>query len=391
MLEDSLEKVCVYVGTYSGLKNVGIYLYLMDPCEGSLEFASEFTGIENPSFLAFGRRRRILYAVSTVDGTDGEPGGTINAFSIDARTGELAFLNRQPSGGGQPCHLSVDRTGQFVLVANYSSGSVSVFPIQEDGGLGSPSDLAQHEGFSVHPERQKGPHAHSVILDPFNRYVYVPDLGIDKIMIYRLDLTRGKLTSNSEPWVRVKAGAGPRHIAFHPTGRYAYLINELDSTLTAFAFDGALGILREIQTVPCLPEGFRGRSTGADVHISPSGKYVYGSNRGHDSIVVYAIDAESGQLSYVGHEPTQGRTPRGFAIDPTGTFLLAANQSSDSIVVFRIDQESGRLVSTGHAVRVPAPACVKIMEQSSYPPSSFPSIGTSGQSPRLTQPRWPKP
>jgi 6-phosphogluconolactonase len=246
-------------------------------------------------------------------------------------------------------------------VANYAGGSVSVLPIGEDGRLGELTDLVQHHGSSANPQRQKSPHPHSANLDAANRYLFVPDLGLDKIMIYRIDSPRGKLKPNDEPWARVKAGAGPRHFAFHPKGRYAYVINELDSTVTAFAFDETRGTLKEIQTVPTLPDSFTGNSTCADVHVSPSGKFLYGSNRGHDSIVIFAIDEDTGQLTYVEHEPTQGKTPRNFAIDPTGTFLLAANQNSDTVVTFRIDPVTGRLSPTGHVASVPSPVCLKLV------------------------------
>jgi 6-phosphogluconolactonase len=261
--------------------------------------------------------------------------------------------------------MSVDATGRFVLVANYGSGSVCVLPIGRDGGLGDAADVVQHQGSSVNPRRQQGPHAHSITLDAANRYAFAADLGIDKVMVYRLDTASGKLIPNDPPWAQVKPGAGPRHFDFHPSGKYAYLINELDSTITAFAYDASRGIIREIQTVPTLPADFRGASTCADVHVSPSGKFLYGSNRGHDSIVIFRIDEATGRLSYVGHELTQGKTPRNFAIDPTGTFLLAANQNSDTIVTFRIDQQTGKLTPTGHVAEAPMPVCLKLMPISS--------------------------
>ena len=351
----------VYIGTYTRGKSEGIYVYRMEKSTGAMEFASVTGGVENPSFLAIHPQRSYLYAVSEVGNLAGKPSGAVSAFSIDSKTGGLIYLNHQPSKGAGPCHLSVDQTGQFVLVANYGSGSVAVLPIQSDGRLGEATDFVQHQGSSIDPRRQRGPHAHSIMLDKANRCVFVPDLGLDKIMIYRLDLTQGKLEPNDEPWAKVKAGTGPRHFAFHPSGRYAYVINELDSTLTAFNYDGERGRLREIQTVSTLPDGFSDTSHCADVHISPSGKFIYGSNRGHDSIVIFEIDEATGRLTYAGHEPTQGKTPRNFAIDPTGTFLLAANQSTDNIVTFRIDQQTGKLTATGHTVEVPTPVCLKMI------------------------------
>ncbi|NQT81589.1 lactonase family protein [bacterium] len=359
--KQGVRELFLYVGTYTYGKSEGIYVHRMDLSSGALKFASVAKGVVNPSFLAFGPRRRHLYAVCEVSRLAGKPGGAVSAFRIDPKTGKLTYLNRQASGGAGPCHLSVHKKGNFVFVAHYAGGSVSVLPIQDDGQLGKVSDVVQHQGSSVNPRRQEGPHPHSVNLGPANRYLFVPDLGLDKIMIYGLDMTHGKLKPNEEPWARVKAGAGPRHFAFHPNGRYAYVINELNSTLTAFGYDEKLGRLRELETVPTLPGDFKGRNTCADVHVSPSGRFLYGSNRGHDSIVIFAIEEGTGKLAYVGHEPTQGKTPRNFAIDPTGTFLLAANQNSGTIVTFRIDRPTGRLSATGHVANVPAPVCLKMI------------------------------
>ena len=365
-----MKELLVYVGTYtlpihfgSGFvlegKGEGIYVYRMDQASGALEFGSKMTGVANPSFLALDPGRRFLYAVNELKTFEGKATGTVSAFSVDSETGEVGFLNRKMTHGTDPCYVVVDKTGRHVLVANYMSGSVCVLPVQEDGSLGEATDFIQHHGSSIDPERQEGPHAHSVVLDEVNRYAFVPDLGLDKIMIYRFDSIRGKLEPNDEPWVKVRAGAGPRHFAFHPDGRYAYLINELDSTLVAFAYDEENGTLREIQTVLTLPRDFVGASTCADVHVSPSGRFVYGSNRGHNSIVIFRIDQRTGELTYVGHESTRGETPRNFAIDPTGRFLLVANQDTDTIVMFRIDQQTGRLSPTGYFTKVPTPVCVK--------------------------------
>jgi 6-phosphogluconolactonase len=249
------------------------------------------------------------------------------------------------------------------LVANFMSGSVCVLPVLEDGSLGEASDFIQHHGSSIHPVRQAGPHAHSVTLDEANRFAFVPDLGLDRIMVYRFDPEQGRLKSHAIPWIEMKPGAGPRHVAFHPNGKFAYLINELDSTLVALSYDGGQGTLEALQIVSTLPEDFRGESTCSDVQVSPSGTFVYGSNRGQDSIVIYRVDQQSGRLTYVGHEPTQGRTPRGFGVDPTGRFLLAANQDTDTIVTFRIDPQTGKLLPTGHVTQVPTPVCVKFLSE----------------------------
>jgi len=366
------EELLAYVGTYTlpilfgtGTvlkgKGEGIYVYRMDQVSGALELIFKVTDVANPSYLSFGPEHHFLYAVNELKSFEGNPSGTASAFSVDSETGEPEFLNRKIAHGTDPCHIIVDRTGRNVLVANYMSGSVCVLPIQGDGSLGDATDFVQHHGMSVNPKRQEGPHAHATVLDEANQYAFVPDLGIDKIVIYKFDPHHGKLVPNDQPWVQVRAGAGPRHLVFHPDGGYAYLINELDSTLVAFSYDTENGTLKEIQTVSTLPKDFAGVNNCADVNVSPSGDFVYGSNRGHDSIVIYGIDQRTGKLTYVGHESTQGKTPRNFAIDPTGRFLLVANQDSDTIVTFRIDPQTGKLLSTGHVTNVPTPVCIKMI------------------------------
>jgi 6-phosphogluconolactonase len=256
----------------------------------------------------------------------------------------------------------VDATARYVLVSNYSSGSVCVLPILETGGLGPIVDFVQHEGGSIHPQRQQSPHPHSVNLDRDNRLAYVPDLGLDKVMIYELDLARGKLISyHEQPWARTRSGAGPRHLAFHPNEQTVYVVNELDSTVAVFALDSARGTLKEVQSISTLPADFDEKSWAADIHVHPNGRFVYASNRGHDSIAVFSVAEETGMLSLVAYTSTQGAVPRNFGIDPTGTFLLAANQNSDDVYVFRIDQKSGRLTPTGNSVQTPTPVCVKFL------------------------------
>ena len=358
MSEQNSKEVLAYIGTYTATESEGIYVYRLDQSTGALEYVSEATGVENPSFLAIHPEKRYLYAVNEVGQFAGQSSGAVSAFSIDSETGALTFLNQQPSGGGAPCHLSVDATGQYVLTANYGGGSVCVHPIQEDGSLGEMTDFVQHEGSSVNPQRQRGPHAHSIVIEPGNSYAFAPDLGLDKVLIYQICLTEGKLTPNHQPSAQVAPGAGPRHFDFHPSRKYAYVINEIGNTVTAFTYDETDGTLNEIQTITTLPDDFDGTSHTADVHVAPSGKFLYGSNRGHDSIVIYAIDENTGRLTYVDHEPTQGKSPRNFAIDPTGTFLFAENQGTDNIVTFRINQETGKLSPTGHVTEVPMPVCM---------------------------------
>jgi 6-phosphogluconolactonase len=352
-------ELLVYVGTYTSGKSEGIYLYRLNLSSGELKPVATTSGVVNPSFLAIAPSRRYLYAVNEVEEFAGKKSGALSAFAVDQRTGQLRLLNQQPSLGGAPCYVVVDRAGRFVLLANYAGGNVAVLPVRSDGSLGEATDVKQDLGSSVNAARQEGPHAHCIVLDPANRFAYACDLGTDKIMIFRFDKRRGRLVPNEKPWVQVKPGAGPRHLTFHPGGRYAYVINELHATVTAFAHDRAQGNLKEVQTVATLPTDFTGANTSADIHVSPDGRFLYCSNRGHDSIACFKLDPRNGKLAFSAHESTGGKTPRNFAIDPTGAFLLVANQNSDNIVTFRRDGKTGRLSATGHLAEVPSPVCLK--------------------------------
>jgi 6-phosphogluconolactonase len=354
-------KLWVYVGTYTQGKSQGIYLFQLDPATGKLTPRGVAARADSPSFLAVHPGHRFLYAVNEVGDAASGKRGAVSAFAIDPGTGHLTFLNQQSSGGAGPCYVVVDRGGRHVLVANYGGGSVTVLPIGAAGRLGAATAFIQHHGSSVNPQRQEGPHAHSINPDRANRFAIAADLGLDKVLIYRYNAVRGTLVPNTPPSVSVAPGSGPRHFAFHPSGRAAYVINEMASTVTAFRCDPHSGRLQAIQTVSTLPRDFTGSSTTAEVQVHPSGRFLYGSNRGHDSIAIFAIDSATGRLTPVGHQSTQGKTPRNFGIDPTGRFLLAANQDSDSLVVFRIDQETGRLTPTGQVVPVPMPVCVKMV------------------------------
>jgi len=348
----------VFVGTYTeqeGSQSRGIYVYRMDPASGELTFESVVKGIVNPSFLEVYPQQGFLYAVNEVQNFAGQEGGGVSAFSIHADG--LDVLNRQASRGQDPCYISIEQTGQFALVANYTSGSIAMLPIQADGRLGTATSVVQHSGASVHPERQTGPHAHCILPDPANRFAIAVDLGLDKLLIYGMDLEGGKLNKQDE--VKVHAGAGPRHLTFHPNGQYAYLLNELNSTLIGYRYHSRTGTFEELQTVPALPQDFKGENLCADIHISPNGGHLYASNRGHDSIACFLIDQDTGQLTYRNHTSTAGGEPRNFAIDPSGNFLLVANQKTNNIITFRIDTESGQLSRTGHGVDVPMPVCVK--------------------------------
>lgn len=351
--------IYAYVGSYTDGRSDGLSIFRLDPSTGALTQVGVAGGLPSPSFLAIHPNKRALYAVNEVGSFGGKPGGAVSAYAIDRKTGALRPLNQESSVGAGPCHIIVDATGKCAIVANYGGGSATVLPIRADGALAPASDFVQHSGASVNPQRQEGPHAHSTTLDPANRVAFVVDLGLDKLMAYQLDARRGKLTPNAPPFAAVTAGAGPRHFAFHPNGKYAYVINELGNTITAFAYDAARGALRAVQALSTLPAGFTDTSYCADIHVSPTGRFVYGSNRGHDSIAIFKVDGRSGKLTPAGHQSTLGKWPRNFALDPTNQFLFAANQNSDDIVSFRMNATTGALAPTGLVTRVPKPVCVK--------------------------------
>jgi 6-phosphogluconolactonase len=363
------QALMMYVGTYTRReahvvgKSQGIQIFRFNPATGEMRAVGELAGLENPTFLAIHPSKQYLYAVSELtERVEGRPAGAIAALKIDPATGDLTLLNKQASLGTSPCHLQVDATGGFVLASNYGSGGVCVLPIRADGSLGTTSDFVEHTGSSVNPQRQKEPHPHSVNLLANNEFAFVPDLGTDKVMIYHFDAEQGKLHANPEqPWARTKSGAGPRHMAFHPNGRFAYVANELDSTVAGFALDADKGTLREINTVSALPPDFTGTSWCADIHVHPLGHTVYVSNRGHDSIGVLRVDQESGEVTPIDYTSTGGEVPRNFALDPSGRFLLAANQNTDSIVVFEMDARTGKLTPTGQTAQTPTPVCIKFL------------------------------
>jgi 6-phosphogluconolactonase len=365
-VEDVLKAIIVYIGTYTRReafvdgKAEGIYVYCLDLATGALTYAATVHEVVNPSFLAAGPQRDYLYAANEITGGHGSL-GTVSAFTIDPGTGDLSFLNKQSSHGLAPCYVSVDDTGRYVLVANYETGSLCVLPVREEGGLGEATDVVQLRGSGPNPQRQEGPHAHMILPSPGGRTIFAVDLGTDKIMLYRLDLERGTLMAGDPPWVQLAPGTGPRHLAFHPDGEFAYAISELQSTVTVLHYDESHGKLEPVQTLSTLSDDFEGQNLGAEIAVAPSGRFVYGSNRGHDSIVIYEVDQGTGKLSLVGHEPSQGAGPRFFTIDPAGNWLLVANQDSDTVVTFRIDQNSGRLEATGHVSQVPTPVCLRLL------------------------------
>ena len=355
----SNEDRVLYVGTYTAGKSEGIYVYRFDSNTGALSRSSA-TMSTNPSFLTIDRSKRFLYAVNEVGEYAGKPGGAVSAFEIDRDTSNLRLLNEQATQGADPCYLSVDTKKKTLLVANYTGGSVSVVPLRSDGTLNVVTDVKQHEG-SGPKEQQKGPHAHCIVFDRLERHALAANLGTDKVMIYQFDRATGKLNPGQQPFAELKPGAGPRHLSFHPSGRYVYVINELDSTMSAFKYNELNGTLTMIETVSTLPTDFSGVSFCADVHVSPSGKYLYGSNRGHNSIVVFEIDPGSGKLTLVEHVSTEGNWPRNFTLDPSGQFLLVANQRSENVVVFSIDAATGQLKPTGVNEQIPSPVCLKFL------------------------------
>lgn len=356
------KELLVYFGTYTTDKSKGIYVSRLDLATGALTPPELVAETPNPSFLAVHPRGDLLYAANEVRTLNNIPGGAVSGFTIDRSSGKLTPINQQSSRGDGAVYLIVDSAGRNVLVSNYGGGSAAVLPIDEAGALKEASAFVQHS-----PPPAAGPNvrprAHSINLDPANRFGYVADLGLDQVRIYRFDSAAGSLAPNDPPFAATEPGAGPRHFAFHPTARVAYVINEKHLTVTAFTHGAQDGKLTPLQTISTLPPGEPveiGYST-AEVQVHPSGRFLYGSNRGHNSIAVFTVDPATGRLTFTETKPTQGHTPRGFGIDPTGTYLLVAHQRSDSIVVFRIDQATGRLKATGHTIAIGAPAAVRFV------------------------------
>ncbi len=353
----------IYIGTYTGPQSRGIYAFRLGRGGAVPEALGCVAETTHPSFLACHPSGRFVYAVSEVGSNGPEPGGRVTAWAREAATGRLRPLGDTPSGGNGPCHLTVDLSGRHVLVAHYGSGSVAVLPIRSDGSLGAPTCVVQHTGSSVHPARQRQPHAHSVNLAPDNRHALVADLGTDRVVVYRFDAAQGRLEPAAPPALVLPPGSGPRHLAFHHSGQWVFVLNELSSQLAVAGYDARSGRLDLRQLVSTLPTGFHGENTTAEVGVHPNGRWVYASNRGHDSVAVFAFTAVPGpRLEPVQHQPTGGRTPRHFALDPAGRWLWAANQASDSVVIFRLDSDTGRLTSRGEVLQVPSPVCVRFWE-----------------------------
>jgi 6-phosphogluconolactonase len=358
----------VFVGTYTQPikfgtgeilygKGKGIDILKFDPQTGYINYLTTEEGIVNPSYIAFSKSKEYLYAVNELKEYEGEATGTVSAFKINQKTGKLSFINLQKTGGTDPCHVNVSTNDTHVFVSNFMSGSVSVFPISINGGLGEAAQFIQHEGSSVNTKRQNGPHAHSLIFDKNYEYAFVPDLGIDMLMVYKTDFDKGASILTPQKSVKVFPGMGPRHCEFDASYHHCYLINELASSISVFNYDGN-GAFELKQTISTLAEAYEGDNICADIHLTPNGKFLYGSNRGHNSIAIYSVDEASGMLTYITSSSCGGKTPRNFAIDPSGRFLLVANQDSDNIVSFAINENDATLSEVMH-LNSPTPVCIK--------------------------------
>ncbi|HXJ06227.1 MAG TPA: lactonase family protein [Candidatus Acidoferrum sp.] len=348
-----------YVGTYtSKTASKGIYAYRFDAEKGQLTPIGVAAETADPSFVAVHPSGKYLYAVNEIGNFNGAVSGAVSAFAIDAKTGALKFLNQVPTRGAGPCYVSLDQTGAYVLVANYDSGSIASFPVHGDGSLGTASGFVQHSGTGPNKERQEGPHAHWIGTSPDNRFALAVDLGLDQVIVYGFDDSKGIFTPMLSGFAKVKPGSGPRHLAFHPNGKFAYVLSEMESSVTVFSYKAKTGSFSSLQTISALPEDYSGPKEAAEIAVHPLGKFLYASNRGHDSIAAFAIDEKKGTLKSLGQVLTGGKTPRHFAIDPTGSYLLVENQESNNIVIFHIDLASGSLTPTGQTVDVPSPVCL---------------------------------
>ena len=357
------EDMIVYIGTYTGPRSRGIYMTRLDTAKGTLSNPEVAAELKNPSFLAIHPNQKYLYAIGEVDEFKGQKAGGITAFSIDAASGKLTQLNQQNTGGPGPAFVGVDHAGKIALVANYGGGSVESLPINADGSLGAPASFFQHHGSSIDPARQKEPHAQSINATPDDKFAVCADLGLDQLLVYRLDPATGKMTPNDPPFSRTPAGGGPRHLSFAPNGKVAYVVNEMGCSVTAMAYDAEHGTFKEIQTVTGLPAEKSPKYSGAEVQVHPSGKFVYASIRGLDVIAIFSVDPATGKLTPAGHQSSGGKTPRNFRLDPSGQFLLAANQGAGNVVVMRVDQNTGALTPTGSTIDVASACCIKFLSK----------------------------
>ena len=345
----------VFFGSHGKGPNVGFSLAHFDTDTGKLTVPVFLQEAVAPAYFIISPDKKHLYTCNSA------PGSSVSAYAVDPAMGKLDFLNQKPSGGGDPSYVSLDATGRYLMVANYEGGSIAVYAVLPDGSLGERTAYVRHTGSSVNPERQTHARPHSIRVDPSNQFVLVPDLGVDKLFVYRLDQKTGALQPNDPPFASAAPGSGPRHVVFSPDGRWAYLINEMGSTIIRFSWDAKSGVLTQHETISALPQDFKGTSTCAEILVHPSGKFVYATNRGHNSVAVFAVDAKTGRLSLIQHIPTQGKTPRNCEFDPTGHWLLVSNQDSDNAVVYHIAPDTGRLTQAGEPVPVPAPFCERFL------------------------------
>lgn len=353
----------VYIGTYTKGTSKGIYAYHLDETTGQMTSLGLAAATDNPSYVIVDRTGRYLYAVNETDTYKGEKSGAISAFAIHPDTGKLTFLNQVASKGAAPCYLSIDKTGKYLMVANYNGGNIAVFPLEADGKIGPASDFIQHYGSGINKARQEGPHAHFIAPSPNNRFVLNADLGLDQLFVYRFNAATGKLSPNRPPYAAVHPGLGPRHVAFSRDGRYVYLIDEMGSEIIVYSWQGSYGRLQPVQEFSTVSGSFKGENTGAEIEVSPSGRFVYASNRGENDIVVYAVNRANGHLTEVQRESTEGNTPRQFAISPNGRYLFVGNQNGGNVVGFRIDRQTGKLTPTGQQLHLDTPVCVTFMPQ----------------------------
>lgn len=355
------KKEILYVGTFSVRGSGGIYAYSFNRAKRTLTLLQTAPSLESPSYLAIHPSGKFLYSANRGKADSADHGGSVSAYGIDPSTGMLSGLNHRSSYGDGPCYIGVDQTGKYIFVANYNEGNLAVLSLFEDGLIGSPSDAKKYMGSSVNTERQQSPHIHAAVLSPDNKFLYVTDLGTDKIYIYEFNASDGTLHSASSPNVHVASGTGPRHLAFHPSGNFVYLAEELTSTVGVFAVDKSTGALTILQdTVKSLPSKFTEKNSSADIHTDVSGKYLFMSNRGSNTLSIYRI-GEDGKITLVSHENTGGQIPRNFLVDPKGEFLFIANQDTDTINLFRFNSKTGKLSEVGKPVKVPSPVCLKLL------------------------------
>ncbi|MBD0381402.1 lactonase family protein [Paenibacillus sedimenti] len=352
-------KLIAFVGSYANSDQSGLYACSYDTTTGSLELIDQVDGLQNPTFLALDEIGSRVYALSEGVDANGQRCGAAAAYTFEPSIGRLSLLNKENTVPATTCHITLDRTRQTIIVTSYHGGMIGLSPILADGRIGATADIRQHHGASILPVQDR-PRAHSVTMDAANRFAIVCDLGLDRIFVYKLDVQASRFIPHGD--VQVAPGSGPRHFAFHPTSRFGYVINELGSTITAFSYDEEKGDLSEIQHVSTLPDAFEGENACADIHISPDGQFLYGSNRGHDSIAVWAIDEQSGKLTYVEHVSTLGGHPRNFAISPDGQYVLVANRDGNNIVTFARNAETGKLLPTGSELKVSKPVCIKFAD-----------------------------